>query len=107
MRNIRVIGWTGVVVAAWALDATAAIRRIVPAEMHGLCDCGTASLTVVVALWLIIRHFAAPRLKAGQRVITDEEAERMEAAAWRAVEMADRRSGDGTPRGLRLASGDR
>lgn len=56
MRDIRAIGWTAAVAVAWALDVTAGVCDVIPAELHGLCDAATASLTTTVMLWLIFRR---------------------------------------------------
>jgi hypothetical protein len=94
-----------------AADVVTAVRHDVLPIRHEVIGV----LTVWAGVWAICgalcRHYgSAPRLKDGERIVTDAEAERMEAAAWRAVEMADRRvreAGGRPPRALRAVSGDR
>jgi hypothetical protein len=88
--------------ALLAVDVITAVGHLAD-DYHSLLDV----VTVAALVWPIVRHYGGPRLKDGDRVVSDIEAGRMEDTAWRAAGAAERRNDSPPPRELRLASGDR
>lgn len=93
VRGRRVITWAAGVGAVWTADVILAVKELVPPDVHGLVDCSTACLTILTGGWLIAQHFG-PRLKPGQRIVSDEEYHATEMALTRAIIAGQHEPGD-------------
>jgi hypothetical protein len=92
-------------VALLAVDVVTATRHLA-GDYHSVLDI----VTVAALVWPMIRHYGGPRLRPGQRIVSDDEYDHMETTAWRAVEVADRRvreSGPAPSRPRLRVAGDR
>lgn len=65
-------------------------------DYHGLLDVGLA----LAAFWGIARHYRGPRLKPGERIVSDREYHASEMAITRAVLAGQGGRGDGSGRKL-------
>lgn len=83
----------------WALNLFAGmILRLTP-QIHALLNGGAITAAVGAIIWTAFRRFSGPRLKPGERVISDDEYHATEMALTRAI-MAGRpgSGGEGEPR---------
>lgn len=101
------VGTSGLWVLAgllWAVGIWTRYRHVEP-DTHGLIDCAALIATTAAITVAVVRHFCGPRLKPGERVITDEMMERIEDTAFRSALIAVRQGATRRP-GLRAVSGD-
>jgi hypothetical protein len=88
-RGMHVTGKTGWPVSSgpwliagllWVAGIWTSMHAIGP-DAHGLIDCAA----LIATFWAITRHYSGPRLRPGERIVSDEEFFRMEQAMARGL----------------------